>query len=271
MTNKQEDLIIEKMAEFGFTKYEAKTYIALLETNKISAYEISKRSGVPQSKIYETVKNLVQEGVIIAQDENPVLYSPLPLKEFIERYRNKMEKNLNILEEGLNKISQGSTIDYMWHFEGRENCLTKIKKIINNAQKRIALEIWEQEYNQLQEELEEASERGVKIIIIFYGEEIDLAGEIYYHRLENLQSYTTKQGRWLTILADRQDCFFSSFAPESTDGIWSQNQAFMLMAESFISHDIYIAEIYDKFGKELDQEFGANLDNLRQKIKRYLN
>ena len=270
MTAKKEKLIIDKMAEFGFTKYEAKAYITLLEDDDISAYEVSKRSGVPQSKIYETVNNLVEEGIIIAQGENPVRYSPLPLKEFIQRYRSKMEKSLNTLEKELKKISRGTDIDYMWHFDGFDSCLEKVRDIIEQAEEKIVLEIWEQEYQELGSELEAASGKGVKIIMIYYGEERELPGRVYYHQLERLQEYTSRQGRWLTVLADKNNCFFGSFSADGTEGIWSQNQAFMLMAESFISHDIYIAEIYDKFSREMDREFGPNLTRLRARIEDYL-
>ncbi len=270
MAARREKLIIDKMAEFGFTKYEAKAYITLLEYDNISAYEISKRSGVPQSKIYETVSNLVEEGIIIARGENPVHYSPLPLKEFIQRHRSKMEKSLSTLERELEEISRGTEIDYMWHFEGTDSCLEKVKNIIEQAEEKIVLEIWEQEYQELNSLLEAAGRRGVKILMIYYGKEKELPGEVYFHRLERLQEYTSSQGRWLTALADKSDCFFGSFSEERTEGIWSQNQAFMLMAQSFISHDIYIAEIYDKFSRELDREFGPNLDRLRSKISDYL-
>lgn len=270
MTAQKENLIINKMAEFGFTKYQAKAYITLLENDDISAYEISKRSGVPQSKVYETVNNLVEEGIIIARGENPVHYSPLPLKEFIQRHRSKMEKSLNTLEKELKEVSRGSEIDYMWHFEGPDSCMEKVKNIIEKAENIIVLEIWDEEYQRLCQELQAAADKGVKILMIYYGEERELPGEVYFHRLEKLQEYTSSQGRWLTVLTDSSDCFFGSFSEDRTEGIWSQNQAFMLMAQSFISHDIYIAEIYDKFSRELDREFGPNLARLRARIEDYL-
>ncbi len=38
----------------------------------------------------------------------------------------------------------------------------------------------------------------------------------------------------------------------------------MLMAKSFISHDIYISEINKELGEELDKKFGPNLSKLRR-------
>ncbi|MFN2363228.1 MAG: TrmB family transcriptional regulator [Halarsenatibacteraceae bacterium] len=264
MPNQKEKEILDRMAQLGFNKYEAKTYITLLEDSEISAYEISKQSGVPQSKIYETVKGLVEEGIIIAQGSNPVHYSPLPLKEFISRYRKKLEENLSTLEDELKDFGQQPDIDYMWHFQGKQICLDKAKEIIQEAEESLLLEVWEEELTGIKEELISAARNNVSITTVFYGESIDLPGEVFYHRLEGLSKSKSEEGRWLTVIADKKNCFFGSFGSEETEAIWTQNKAFMLMAKSFISHDIYISEINNEFGDKLDNKFGPNLRDLRR-------
>ncbi len=264
MANQKEKEIIDRMAQLGFNKYEAKTYITLLEDSEISAYEISKQSGVPQSKIYETVKGLVEEGIIIAQGNNPVHYSPLPLKEFISRYRKKLEENLSTLEDELKDFGQQPDIDYMWHFQGEQSCLDKAKEIIRDAEESLLLEIWEEELTGIKEELIFAVKNNVSITTVFYGEVTDLPGEVFYHRLEGLSESALEEGRWLTVIADKKNCFFGSFGSNETEAIWTQNKAFMLMAKSFISHDIYISEINNEFGDKLDNKFGPNLRDLRR-------
>ncbi|HHU31388.1 MAG TPA: TrmB family transcriptional regulator, partial [Clostridia bacterium] len=54
--------VLKELAKIGFNLYDAKAYIALIQNPDISAYEISKISGVPQSKIYETMKRIVDQG-----------------------------------------------------------------------------------------------------------------------------------------------------------------------------------------------------------------
>lgn len=264
MANQKEKKILDRMAQLGFNKYEAKTYITLLEDSEISAYEISKQSGVPQSKIYETVKGLVEEGIIIAQGNNPVHYSPLPLQEFISRYRKKIEENLSTLEDELKDLGKQPDIDYMWHFQGERSCLEKVKEIIQEAKDSLLLEIWEEELTEIKEELISAANNNVSITTVFYGESNNLPGEVFYHRLEGLSQSASEEGRWLTVIADKKNCFFGSFGNDETDAIWTQNKAFMLMAKSFISHDIYISEINNEFGDKLDKKFGPNLRDLRR-------
>ncbi len=262
-----EEIILDKMSEFGFNKYEAKTYMTLLEHQEISAYEISKKSGVPQSKIYETVNNLVEEGFIIAQGENPVLYSPLPLSEFISRHRTRMENSLSLLENKLKNFNSQPEVDYMWHFRGESSCYEKVQEVISRADSRLLLEVWQEEVEQIKPAVQQAAARGVEIKTVFYGQEQELPGEVFFHQLEGLKDDTENQGRWLTAVADEQEAFFGSFSAGETEAVWTQNKAFMIMAENFITHDIFIAEIHKSFSQKLQQKFGNNLKKLRNKLQ----
>lgn len=266
-TYRDEDIILDKMAELGLNKYEAKTYMTLLEHQEISAYEISKKSGVPQSKIYETVNNLVEEGFIIAQGENPVLYSPLPLSEFIGRHRTRIESSLSLLEDKLKNLGSQPEVDYMWHLRGEESCCEKVQEIIKGAKERLLIEVWEEEIAKIEPNLEQAQADGVEIKTVYYGQERKLPGEIFFHQLEGIRDEIDGQGRWLTAVADEREAFFGSFSPDETEAVWTQNKAFMIMAENFIIHDIFIAEIYRNFPKKLEKKFGKNLEKLRNNLQ----
>ena len=48
----------EELAAIGFTEYEAKVYLALLEENPSTGYQLSKLSGVPRSMVYDALRRL---------------------------------------------------------------------------------------------------------------------------------------------------------------------------------------------------------------------
>ena len=56
--------IISRLIKIGFSEYEAKAYTGLLKTNPVSAYELSKISGIPSSKIYQVIAKLIERGVV---------------------------------------------------------------------------------------------------------------------------------------------------------------------------------------------------------------
>ena len=63
--------LISKLAELGFSEYEAKIYLVLLRQNPATGYEISKASGVPTSKIYQNLERLKKKGFIFGTEDKP--------------------------------------------------------------------------------------------------------------------------------------------------------------------------------------------------------
>jgi HTH-type transcriptional regulator, sugar sensing transcriptional regulator len=56
--------LIEKIKQLGFSEYEAKCYLALLERDSLSVGEISKLAGIPRTNAYESLERLMAKGII---------------------------------------------------------------------------------------------------------------------------------------------------------------------------------------------------------------
>ncbi|MBT2701068.1 hypothetical protein J7E79_27655 [Bacillus sp. ISL-40] len=83
--------IYKELQKLGFSQYELQVYTEILKDFPISGYEISKRSGVPRSMIYEVVAKLLKKGAVYTASLVPLTYVPLPAKELINRLRNNFE------------------------------------------------------------------------------------------------------------------------------------------------------------------------------------
>lgn len=260
------DEIINRLTTIGFNKYEAKVYLTLLENQEITAYEISKKSGVPQSKIYETMRSLVVKGISSISGSDPTKYSALPLDEFLNNYKSSTESTIDYLKENINNINNGQSTDYIWHFNGKDTILNKAKSMIKNADKSIYLSLWAEEYNSLHEDLLEAENRGVHIVSVLYGDIKDKVGKIYYHEMYGMKEDAAINGRWVSLVADDNECLFAIIKDNDSSSVWTQNKSFMMVNECFITHDIFIAEIYSKHRDELNKEFGYNLEKIRKHL-----
>lgn len=259
--------IINNMMDMGLNKYEAKAYLSLIDSPQITAYEISKLSGVPQAKIYETVKKLLDKNLVNIVSDNPVKYIALDMDSFLDNIKQKTEDNISYLKSNLKKLKPRGGVSYLLHLEGQENIVNKILDVIKCTNKFLYIEAWDIDYNIFSEELLELEKGGVEIISVIYGKPDKDIGKIYYHEMDGLDLDKKNRGRWFTIISDGKQSMFSIYKDDVAQGIWTENEAFMLMAESFISHDVYLAEIYLKFKEQLDQEFGPNLKKIREKSK----
>lgn len=258
--------IINQLLSLGFSTYEAKAYIALIQNPEITAYEVSKQSGVPQSKIYETMKKIVEKGLAIAEGHKPVIYIALPIDEFLDRYKNDMTKSIDYLKDSFKNLKLNPELEYIWHFNNEDQLMAKITTLIEESEIALNIEIWDVEYEFFLEAFKKAESRGVELRIVIYGTVSEEVGTIYYHEMDGLMENEARSGRWLNIIQDHKECCFGVFDEVNPSGIWTQNQSLMLLSESFISHDIMIAEIYRNFKPELDKAFGTNLKDLRKKI-----
>ncbi|NMM61357.1 TrmB family transcriptional regulator [Clostridium sp. P21] len=258
--------VINELTKLGLNKYEAKVYVALLENPEITAYEIGKRSGVPQSKIYDTVKELANKCMLILNGSDPVRYVAVPLDEFLNRYKKETEYTIKYLKENINNISNTKHVDYMWHFQGENQCNDKIRYMIKNAKKSIYLDVWAGNYKLLYDDLLKAHDRGVEIVCVVYGNIENEIGKVYYHEMYGMEEDADINGRWLCLVTDYSESLFSIFKDEDSSAVWTQNKSFMLSTECFITHDIFISEIYSKYRNLLDDEFGYNLEKIRKKL-----
>lgn len=80
--------LVQRWTTLGFTEYEAKAYVTLLQLGSATGYQIAKESGVPRSMIYETLNKLAARGAVLTQSfAEMVRYAPVPPEELLSRMR----------------------------------------------------------------------------------------------------------------------------------------------------------------------------------------
>ena len=84
---------IQRLESFGLTEYQARVYLALLSLGTAAAAEIPPVSRVPRTRIYATMRQLHEKGLVQILPEKPLRYKAVPFSSFIkllaEDYRRK--------------------------------------------------------------------------------------------------------------------------------------------------------------------------------------
>lgn len=102
--NGNADRILETLMSCGLTEYESKVYFTLLLTEKSKMLELSKKSSVPQSKIYLTVDGLRDKGLVDVNDEMPKTATPRKFEPYLGKAINEKQKEISNLIESGNSI-----------------------------------------------------------------------------------------------------------------------------------------------------------------------
>jgi len=93
--------LIQKLRRIGLSKYEASIYISLLKSHVNTATELSKRSNVPRTKIYQILNSLQEKGWIKVYSGFPLLFKANPPEEVIERIKREQSELLDLLKNNL--------------------------------------------------------------------------------------------------------------------------------------------------------------------------
>ena len=159
-----EDKISSALGEHGFTKSEARAYVALLKAHPATGYELAARAGVPRSAIYAVVKRLAATGAIRVVTDKPKRYSPMAPAQLLRMLSQRMTQNLEALERAFDDLQCGVPEASTWTLTGYDAILDRAASMIDEAQKSVHVSLWSREATRLASAFARAHERGISSI-----------------------------------------------------------------------------------------------------------
>lgn len=169
------EAIAAKLKELGLSSYAARSLVALLGNAPLSAGQICKATGIPDSKIYYALEELDRAKLVECQHGTPTLYKPLQFPQMISnltRVQNEdHQRKLRLIElfrkqaEPLAKArSEPSEVELAYIVKSRRNIVERMLTVINESRKEIVLIVSNRElWNGIVAELAQAKKRRVRI------------------------------------------------------------------------------------------------------------
>jgi HTH-type transcriptional regulator, sugar sensing transcriptional regulator len=164
------------MESLGLTSYEIKVYLSLLEAGSMTASNISKKSGVPYSKIYEVLNSLEDKGWLESDSSRPQKFFPKSPLTAVEAMKMRIESSIrdskNTIMSELMPIYRKSGLrerPEIWVVMGVYNIAAKISEIIQTCQHELLIalpQVAEGIARPLQPTLRTLQEKGVKIDVL---------------------------------------------------------------------------------------------------------
>ena len=259
--------IINELSNLGFSEYEAKAYLALLKSGEpVTAYEIAKASGLPTSKIYEVIAKLEERQAALSIDEDgKKKYVAMDSDEFLNSYRQDFDASVARLRFEL-KAAKGSTnlnAAAIWNFRDTVSFRARTERMIRDCRERLLVSGWKEELLFFEKELSDAESRGVKIAIVHFGPLPITTGRLFLHPIEDTL-YAERGGRGFVMVSDsREAVLATAYGDSALEGAWSMNRGFVILAEDYIKHDVYLMKIVKRMDAELIERFGEKYYKMR--------
>lgn len=251
------DEIVKELQKLGFSQYECKAYINLLKNSPVTGYEVSKRSGVPRSMIYEVLGKLLDKGAIYTVPSEPVTYVPLPAEELIQRLRKSFEDSFDFLEKNLKTLENERETDVIWRVNSDEHVMAEIVEMIDKAQEEVWLSIWNPQASLIKEVIEKRTNEGIKVFSMLFSEPDTKLGVTYHHDFMPPNIAEKRMGGHLTIVArDMEEVLIANFAPNTAAwAVKTKDPALVLVAIEYIRHDIAYGELTKEVGTDKVQSY----------------
>jgi len=228
-----------KMTEFGFTKYETSCYMALVAQHPCNGSQLSKRSGIARSRIYDVLNTLSRKGMVF--EIEPGKFVPLPPEELKKRLKSRFQENLESFEHELNAVTTKSEFEYILTLKGYESVMEKATEIINHAQTELYIRLFPRSGKRLARCIEKAAERGVGIRYVCMGP-MSHKFKIQIEHPNSEELIEKIGGESFDIIADKQEALVGMFETGKENlspFIWTRNKWFVIGNRDSLRHDFY--------------------------------
>lgn len=238
MMIKQE--LVKRIKEyFNLNIYETKVWLALLSKGIASAKEVADISEVPRSRTYDVLESLEKRGFAITKIGKPVKYISVKPTEVIEKMKTETlldaqekVKLLSTLKESQEYVELQTlhnagiapikSADITGSLKGRSNLLSRIRELIESAEKEIVICTTASDFEDKSRVLAPAIERlqaaNVKVKVLLSGENDKAKKMLSKLNIKHAPAHTNAR----FFIADREEALFM-LTPESAEeemGVW---------------------------------------------------
>ncbi|WP_346353906.1 TrmB family transcriptional regulator [Azotosporobacter soli] len=244
--------IMLEIQKLGFSQYESKAYVSLLQQAPVTGYELSKRCGVPRSMIYEVLNKLSERGAIYTLPSEPVKYSPVPAKELLKRLRRDVDATFAFLDQSLAALGSNNELAVIARIHGREPVFNELHSLVESSKSELWLSVWEPQATLLSQSVACAEERGVNVCSIVFGNAACRLGTTFHHDYMPADVVKARIGGQLTLaVKDRQEVIIANFLDHGASwAVKTQDPALVLVATEYVRHDIMIEAVMRHFGAD---------------------
>jgi HTH-type transcriptional regulator, sugar sensing transcriptional regulator len=261
------EVVLEQLQYLGMTGYEAKAYTALIAAGgHLTGYEIAKRSGVPRSTVYETLRKLIERGAVFEVTVNGITrYLPLPADAFLTKLRREFDQSTKLLADALPSVVTPSMARIVDHLTGANAVMDRAQELIESAHRDLYLAIWDEEVRKLWPFIEAAEGRGVVTFVLTFGQEDGHLGHYFPHRLNTVPGgVESLASRLLVLASDRSHVLIGSALGHDMQAMFSDDPAVIFVAIEYVRHDIALQELAGRIGLEEVQRIWQQDDALRR-------
>jgi len=259
---------VQRLIDLGFSQYEAQAYVGLLGREPMTGYALSNVTGIPQPKVYETLRRLTAKGVVAAMDGEPARFLAVPADQLLADLEDSFRARLAGAQRELARTTDGAGQDgyrVLRAIPAWAGIEERAVQAIDGSQRHVYVSINCADPTSIAAALRRADERGVPCDVLHFGEPIvDLRhGRMVGHDSTRGVLYPRHQARHLAVVSDGMDVVWAVADDGSNwQSLSGPDYLLAALAKGFIRHDIYVQQIWNDFHDVLQERYGPGMQQL---------
>jgi HTH-type transcriptional regulator, sugar sensing transcriptional regulator len=257
--------IAERLTRLGFSQYEARTYLGLLQGDGTTGYTVANETGVPQPKVYETLRRLVARGAAIQTARRPARYAAVAPDVVLAALEEDFRSRLDAARRGLERLPRKGVHESpvsVSGIDGFETAAEKAVAAIAAAKHRIYISARGDDLKLLAEAVTAASERGVDFVMLHFGRLPfkHPRGQVLRHASTEGALYASRKARHLAIVVDSRWAMWALARDgQQWEGLAGEVPLLASLVKSYIRHDVFVQRIYADLPAQLEERYGRGL------------
>ena len=263
--NESATSIAERLTELGFSRYEARTYVGLLMSEGATGYSVANDTGVPQPKVYETLRRLVQRGAAILTGERPARYAAVPPQVLLSALEKEFGEKVSAARKSLETLPDRPVRDgsvALSRLDSFGAATDRAIDALSRARTRVYLSGRTEELKGLAGAVDEAAGRGVQFVIVHFGHLPfqPPRGQVMRHASTEGTLYASRKARHLALVVDSRWALWALARDgRAWEVMFGEFPLAASLVKSYIRHDLFVQRMYADLPNELENLYGAGL------------
>jgi sugar-specific transcriptional regulator TrmB len=260
--------LTERLVELGFSHYEARAYLGLLGQEPMTGYALANATGIPQPKVYETLRRLVDKRAVVRLGAEPTRFVAVPAEHLLSQLDGEFRRRLADARAALARLAAApGRVAYraLEALDSWEAVAERARTVLDGAARHVYLSAHGEQLAVLAEAVQAADARGVRIDLLHFGPlALDLQhGATVRHASTDGVVYRRHQARHLALVADGQQALWA-LAPDGDrwEALAADDPLLAALVKGYIRHDLYVQRIFADFSDALRARYGATLEGL---------
>ncbi len=258
--------VLDHLSELGFSGAEAAVYVALLQEPKATGYRIARLAGKPVPNTYKALDALHKKGAIIVDESGRGrTYTALPVNEFFDGMKRRLDTMRGHLEEELKGLELGSVEGGIFQLNTPDQVYGRAKTMLREAKSVALVDIFPGPLKHLRADLEAAAKRGLKIWVMIYEPGHVKGCDVIAPKKPAMHLEVWKPD-WMNVIVDSREALYSLLKRDGTTverAVWIKDPYLAMQAFSGAFHEF----AFDRAGQLIWS--GATKDEIATEVRRF--